>query len=103
MRSSVLPSTVRTIRLRHGCLRTRHQSHPRRIDGHLTVPQLAERLAVPRHWLYDRLHNGTIALAPDETTGLYLFPDDPGTLEQLRQLREGILHRVRFSQEHQDA
>jgi DNA invertase Pin-like site-specific DNA recombinase len=103
MGARVLPSTVRTIRLRHRCLQTRHQSHPRRIAGYLTVPQLAERLAVPRHWLYDRLHNGTIALAPDEATGLYLFPDEPSTLEQLRQLREGILHRVRFSEEHQDA
>lgn len=103
MGTTVLPSTVKTIRLRHGCLQTRHQSHPRRIPGHLTVTQLAERLAVPRHWLYDRLHNGTIDLTADPTTGLYLFPDNPGTLDQLRQLREGSLNRVRFSQEHQDA
>ncbi|WP_295435300.1 recombinase family protein [uncultured Thiodictyon sp.] len=103
MGTTVLPSTVKTIRLRHGCLQTRHQSHPRRIVGYLTVPQVAERLAVPRHWLYDRLHNGTIELAPDPVTRLYLFPDNPSTLEQLHQLREGQLNRVRFSQEHQDA
>ncbi|MEA3643628.1 MAG: recombinase family protein [Lamprobacter sp.] len=99
----VLPSTVQTIRLRHGCLQTRHQSHPRRVAGFLTVSQLAERLDVPRHWLYDRLHNGTIELTPDSSTGLYLFPDNPRTLEQLNQLREGQLNSVRFSQEHQDA
>jgi hypothetical protein len=99
----VLPSTVQTIRLRHGCLQTRHPSHPRRVAGFLTVSQLAERLNVPRHWLYDRLHNGTIELTPDSSTGLYLFPDNPRTLEQLNQLREGQLNSVRFSQEHQDA
>jgi hypothetical protein len=66
------------------------------------VPQLVDALAVSRHWLYDRIHNGTIRIQPD-TTGLYLFPDEPSTLEQLRQLRDGILNTVRFSQEHQDA
>nr|WP_240906091.1 recombinase family protein [Thiorhodococcus mannitoliphagus] len=103
MGTTVLPSTVKTIRLRHGCMQTRHQSHPRRITGYLTVPQVAARLAVPRHWIYDRLHNGTIELTPDPITRLYLFPDNPSTLEQLSQLRAGQLNRVRFSQEHQDA
>jgi len=100
MRSCLLPSTVKTIRLRHGCMQLCRQSHPRRIPGCLTVPQLADALAVSRHWLYDRIHNGAIRIRPDTTTGLYLFPDEPATLEQLRQLRDGILNTVRFSQEH---
>jgi hypothetical protein len=100
MRSYLLPSTVKTIRLGHGCLQLRRQSHPRRIPGRLTVPQLADALAVSRHWLYDRIHNGTIRIRPDTPTGLYLFPDEPSTLEQLRQLRDDILNTVRFSQEH---
>lgn len=103
MRSQVLPSTVKTIRLRHGCMQQRYQSHPRHIAGALTVPQLADALAVSRHWLYDRIHNGTIQIQPDATSGLYLFPDEPATLEQLRQLRDGILNNLRFSKEHQDA
>ena len=37
----VLPSTVQTIRLKHGIFQVRHQSHPRRIPGYLTVPQIA--------------------------------------------------------------
>ncbi len=103
LRMSVLPTTVQAIRLRHGCLRTAHPSPPRQIAGSLTVSQLAERLAVPRHWLYDRLRKGAIELHPDTTTGRYLFPDDPTTLEQLRQLYEGTLNTVHFSEEHQDA
>jgi DNA invertase Pin-like site-specific DNA recombinase len=96
MRSCVLPSTVRNIRLRHGCMQQRHQSHPRHIAGRLTVTQLAKALSVSPHWLYDRIHNGVIRIRPDRTTGLYLFPDQPSTLEQLRQLRDGILNKVRF-------
>jgi DNA invertase Pin-like site-specific DNA recombinase len=96
MRSCVLPSTVRTIRLRHGCMQQRHQSHPRHIAGALTVPQIADALTVTRHWLYDRIHKGTIQIRPDIASGLYLFPDQPSTLEQLRQLRDGILNNVRF-------
>jgi hypothetical protein len=93
-RSHVLPSTVRTIRLKHGCMQQRHQSHPRRVAGYLTVPQLARRLGVPHHWLYDRLANGQIQLAKDPTTGLYLFPDQPTTLEHLQQLRAGTCTQV---------
>jgi len=103
MRLHVLPSTVKTIRLRHGLMQQRHQSHPRHIAGSLTIPQLADALAVSRHWLYDRIHNGTIQIQPDAASGLYLFPDEPATLEQLRQLRDGILNNLRFSKEHQDA
>jgi DNA invertase Pin-like site-specific DNA recombinase len=96
MRSCVLPSTVKNIRLRHGCMQQRHQSHPRQIAGRLTVTQLAKALSVSPHWLYDRIHNGAIRIRPDRTTGLYLFPDQPSTLEQCRQLRDGILNKLRF-------
>ena len=99
MRDRVLPSTVRIIRLRHGLLLKRSQSHPRRVPGHLTIPQLAARLGVSASWIYDRVHNGTIAITRDEHTGLYLFPDAPGTLDQLRRLRAGELDQIAFGTE----
>jgi len=86
LRSVVLPSTVRTIRLRQGVLRERRQSHPRRVAGYLTVSQLARVLGVTPHWLYDRIYNGTIPVAKDPATGLYLFPEDAATLAHLRSL-----------------
>src|SRR6266487_1585749 len=58
--STVLLSTVRLIRLRHRLFRPRRQSHPRRIPGRLTVPQLAEILKVTPHWIYHLIHNGTL-------------------------------------------
>lgn len=103
MRSYVLASTVQTIRLRHGLMQKRHQSHPRHITGSLTVSQLSNILSVSRHWLYDRIHNGTIQIEPDTISGLYLFPDNPTTLEQLCQLRDGVLNNLHFSREYQDA
>ena len=95
-RPQVLPSTVRTIRLKQGCMQQRHQSHPRRVAGYLTVPQLARRLGVSPHWLYDRLANGRIQLAKDPATGLYLFPDEPTTVEHLQQLQAGTRTQVCF-------
>jgi len=86
-RAMVLPSTVRTIRLRQRLFRQRSQSHPRRVAGSLTVPQLAQALDVSPHWLYDRIHNGTIPVTKDPTRGLYLFPDEPATLGWLRDLK----------------
>lgn len=109
MRDRVLPSTVRNIRLQHGILQKRSQSHPRRVPGCLTVPRLAAQLDVTAHWIYDRIHNGTIATARDERTGLHLFPDHPSTLAKLQKLRAGKIERLAFDTQtapgggHQDA
>ena len=92
----VLLSTVKTIRLRHRILVEKRQSHPRYIRGKWTIPQLALRLKVERHWVYDRIHKGTIAISRDAKTRLYLFPAKPETLRVLRQLQQGILNTVRF-------
>jgi len=97
MRQAVLPSTVKTIRLRHHLFQKRSQSHPRAIPGYLTVSQLAQALDISRHWVYDRIHNGCIHISKDAHTGLYLFPDTPATLETFKQLTAGTLHNLRFS------
>jgi hypothetical protein len=98
MRDHLLPSTVKAIRLRHGVLALQRQSHPRRIAGRLTVPQLADRLAIKRQWIYDRIYNGTIMIARDSRTGLYLFPDTADTLASFARLRDGQLDRLQFTQ-----
>lgn len=92
----VLPNTVKIIRLRHRIFQKRSQSHPRQIPGYLTISQLAKALAVTPHWFYDRINNGRIQIAKDEQTGLYLFPDNPNTLEKLQQFKSGILKNLRF-------
>ena len=52
----------------------------------LTIPQLADKLNVPRHWISDRIHNGTIVAEKDTATKCYLFPDKLDTLRQFRKL-----------------
>ena len=99
----VLPSTVKGIRLKHGIFQTRSQSHPRRIEGALTISQIATALDIDPHWIYDRIHNGTIQVDKDPITRLFLFPDSPTTLEQFRQLHSGTFQNLRFSRGHQDA
>jgi hypothetical protein len=96
-RPSVLPSTVQTIRLKHGLMQRRHQSHPRRKAGYLTIPQLAKCLGVSTYWLHDRIQNGRIQIAKDPAMGVYLFPDHPTTLEQLRQLQTDPATCVSFT------
>lgn len=102
MRLVVLPSTVKSIRLRHGIFQVRSQSHPRQVAGALTLSQVAKALDIAPHWIYDRIHKGCIQVSRDAQTNLYLFPDDPATLEQFRQLRAGTLKMLRFAKEHQD-
>jgi DNA invertase Pin-like site-specific DNA recombinase len=94
--TTVLPSTVRILRLRHRLFRKRSQSHPRHIPGCLTVSQIARALGITPHWIYDRIHNGTITMTRDRDTKLYLFPDEPRTITLFKQLRAGKLQKLRF-------
>ncbi|HEV8713399.1 MAG TPA: recombinase family protein, partial [Candidatus Binatia bacterium] len=55
MAQELLVSTVKGLRLKHRRFITHHQSHPRHVVGSLTVTQLAHRLGLSVHWLYDRI------------------------------------------------
>ena len=92
----VLESTVRNIRLSHRIVRRANQSNPRQAEGYLTAHQVVAKLGIPNYWIYDHIRNGTIAVRKNESTGSYLFPDKPETLQQLRQLRDGEIHQVEF-------
>jgi len=93
---AVLPSTVKTTRLKHRIFQKRCQSHPRHIPGYLTIPQIAPTLGVTAHWIYHYIRNGRIEVTRDQQTGLYLFPDQPETLDLLRQLKENTVKNLRF-------
>jgi DNA invertase Pin-like site-specific DNA recombinase len=93
---AVLPSTVRIVRLSQRLFRKRSQSHPRHIPGHLTVPQIARAAGLTPHWIYDRIHNGTIEVSREAETNLYLFPDKPNTIALFKQLQAGKLQKLRF-------
>jgi hypothetical protein len=93
---AVLPNTVRYTRLKHRVLVKHSQSHPRRLTGYLTVPQIARALSVSRYWIYDRINNGTLIVVRDPTTGLYLFPDQPDTLRKFEQLRASQCQQLCF-------
>jgi DNA invertase Pin-like site-specific DNA recombinase len=81
MHQHVVPSTVQAIRLKHGVMMNRHQSHPRRIAGFLTVPQLAKQFSVPVYQIYYQIEMGRIKADKDLSTGLYLFPDTEDTVK----------------------
>jgi hypothetical protein len=102
-RREMLPNTVKIIRLRHRIFQQRHQSHPRRVAGYLTVPQITQALGLTPHWIYDRIYNGTIEVTKDPQRKTFLFPDAPTTLAQFRQLKDGTLTTLAFRREHQDA
>ncbi len=94
---TVIPSTVRTIRLiKHRIMRPRSGSRPRRIPGKLTVPQIVKLLDVPLHWVYQRIERGEIQLPLDPITKLYLFPDTPEAIAQLKNLKAGKVQSVRL-------
>ena len=98
-RQQVVRSAVQTIRHRHGLLcgaRVKGESREHHVPGYLTLPEVARRLEVPKHWIYNHISNGAIQVAKDESMGLYLFPDDPATIERFRELKAGKVRKLRF-------
>ena len=81
---TVLVSTVKNVRLAKGILQHSHQSHPRRVPGFLTIPQLAKKLGISRHWIHDRIRTGTIKATKDVKAKCYLFPDTQETIERMQ-------------------
>jgi DNA invertase Pin-like site-specific DNA recombinase len=103
MKTYVLPSTVQNIRLKYRILQKQSQSHQLRKDGYLSVAQIAEKLQVDKHWVYDRIHNGRIKISRNPEVNAFLFPDNYETVKLLNQLKNGCLYCVDFREEHQDA
>jgi DNA invertase Pin-like site-specific DNA recombinase len=98
-RKHVVRSTVQSIRHRHGLLRgarVKGASRAHHVPGRLTLSQVARKLEVPKPWMYNRIYNGAIQVVKDDRTGLYLFPDDPATIERFRKLKEGKVRKLRF-------
>ena len=103
MHKQVLVSTVKTIRMKHRLLRTPSQSHSLKVEGFLTIPQLAQELELTPYWFYDRINNGAIQIDKRSGKLAYVFPDEPSTLQQIQQLKDGSLQKVDFRRGYQDA
>ena len=99
----MLESTVRNVRLRNGILRRAHQSHPCRVEGFLTIPQLAKKLGISRWWISDRINNGTIKIKKDKKTKCYLFPDTQEMLAELNKLITEYRNNLDCRKGHQHA
>ena len=102
LRDTVLPSTVTKIRGRHERRHRYRVPRNRRMADYLTVADVAQRLEVTPHWIHYRIGRGVIQIEPDEATGLYLFPDRPETLAELRRLKAGTVANLSYPRGHQD-
>ncbi len=89
--SEVLLNTVRCTRLKNRIFLKRSQSHPRHVEGYLTISEMAEKMKVSHHWIYDRIYNGKIKIAPIKVgrykNSMYLFPDTEETLRLFEKLK----------------
>lgn len=91
-----LPSTVARIRMQHGVLHKEGPSHPHVIPGYLRAHQLAKKLSIKPHWIYDRIRSGAIQVEKNAQHNTYLFPDQPETLQQFRKLAAGEVQSLAY-------
>lgn len=95
----IRPTTVQAIRLRHGLKAAWRCPRWPSVPGWLAVTAVVARLSIPEKWLRERLRAGTIRTMR-EPSGRYLFPDTPGTMDALRQLRAGTVTQVDLTPGH---
>jgi hypothetical protein len=91
----VLVSTVRKLRLAQGI---RYRPEMRRlVEGALTLPQIAQAVGVSEAWIHHRIRTGRIRIDHHPKHRLYLFPDQPATIDALRRLAQGEVRHVDLS------
>jgi hypothetical protein len=98
--TSVLPSTVQGIRLRHRLKLAPKRTRWAKIPGWLSVPEVAAHLGVTTNWVSGRIYRGIIRIERDTISGRHLFADTPATLMALRQLQAGTIKRLDLMKDH---
>jgi len=63
------------------------------VPGWLTVTDIAVQLQIPEGWFRERSRAGAIR-TKRESSGRYLLPNRPETLNTLRQLRAGAIRHA---------
>jgi DNA invertase Pin-like site-specific DNA recombinase len=101
LKKHVLPSTVQTIRLKHGLFHESGHSCSRKIEGFLTLPQIAKAIGVTPYWIYDRINKKQIRVVKIKSdrykNPMYLFPDLEETTQKFFDLKNGIIDNLDFS------
>jgi DNA invertase Pin-like site-specific DNA recombinase len=85
----VRPRTVQVLRQRHRVLQTAKATRARHIVGWLTIENVAGKLQVSGSWIKRRIHSGIIDIQRDPRDKRFLFPDTPGSIDALRELKAG--------------
>jgi DNA invertase Pin-like site-specific DNA recombinase len=87
---------VQKMRLTKRVSRYRLRAHPLSRPGYLTLTQIAAQLTVSYAQIYRYIFEGKLLAEKDPSARCYLFPDNPATLAQFRQLLNGELHQLSF-------
>ena len=98
----MLPSTVTRIRKMQGFFHMEAHPATHLIPGYLRPHQLANRLTIKPHWVYDRIRNGVTKIDKNATHKAFLFPDEPKTIEQFQRLIRGDVETLSILKGHQD-
>ena len=96
MADTFLTNTVKCWRINNKVYRARKYSFPRKIEGKLTIPQIAKRIDVKSHWVYHHINQGRILIKKDKETKLYLFPDNKKTIYDFKKFKSGSIKKLRY-------
>lgn len=88
---------VGRLRRQHGARRAPARRGYPKLGPVLSLGKAATVLGVPRQWLYGQLYRGHLKLPREEDYGMYVVPNDPSSLNRLRDLRNGLINNLDLS------
>ena len=89
LRQGLSVGSVRRIRMQHGVLKRKTEFLRSGVPGWLSIGQAVTRLGEYPAWAYHLIRRGRLVIQRDPEFSLYLIPDDPKTLKQLKELLRG--------------
>lgn len=85
---------VKKLRLRNHRFQGICNQPSRHLKNTLTIAQVANLLGVGQSWLRYQIRKGIIQIDKNPITQTYPFPNDPETIQQLKELRDGQVKKV---------
>ncbi len=75
--------------MQHGVLKRKTEFLRSGVPGWLSIGEAVTRLGEYPTWAYHLIRRGRLVIQRDPEFSLYLIPDDPKTLKQLKELLRG--------------
>lgn len=94
------PIVVNKTRRRYAIVSNYHKARQGNLDCGYTIQEMAAIINIHPSWIYRKIQRGEMTIQKNERFGCYLFPRNPNSIEQIRQLKNKEVRHVSVPEVH---